>query len=221
MSQQSNTLWILDMECYQIDGELFPLEICLLNVDDVKQYFIYYVKYSNNYFNNLVIKYQFNRHGLKWKDGDETLYSTVFKLKQIISHNDATIYVKGDQKQKLVIKWFSDRRRHVDIIDIGVNAPSINNLKTQCLSQTCDRHISNLEYFCAKRKCYQLLPYVKIPPMDVKNDERQVKVNTTVENQTQTEHANYVNTKNVEDAINNLEFIIILLKNFININNLS
>jgi hypothetical protein len=89
------------------------------------------------------------------------------ELKKIITYNSNTvkIYVKGELKHKLVSCWFTTPLATTDqntfnIIDIGTGAPSFTALKDLNATETCAKHAHNMQLFCARRKCYQLLPFV-------------------------------------------------------------
>jgi hypothetical protein len=158
--------WILDMECYQMDSEIFPVEIALLNAD-VNQCFVYYISYPKNNYSHAARKYQFSRHGFYWHNGDQTLDNAVKDICQKVTVNEATynkVYVKGHEKHKLVSTWFlsSNGIRQCDVIDIGNDAPNFLVMKNLCMEKTCDKHGNKLHLFCARRKCYQLLPYIPI-----------------------------------------------------------
>jgi hypothetical protein len=163
----TSSTWIIDFESYQIDSAFYPLEICILNVC-TQQCFLFFVKYPRNYFNtNATLRYQFRRHGLHWDDGDQSLHDTVMELKRIITNNANTvkIYVKGELKHKLVSYWFTTQlvttnKNTFNITDIGAGAPSFTALKDLNTIETCAKHAHNMQLFCARRKCYQLLPFV-------------------------------------------------------------
>jgi hypothetical protein len=94
------------------------------------------------------VKCQFAIHGLYWDQGDYSLE----KAQQIIVNKvkaDDEVYVKGDQKATFFDTWFPQ------VFQI-TNAPAIKDLKL-CRSEVCDKKHQGK---CARRKCFELLPYV-------------------------------------------------------------
>jgi hypothetical protein len=91
-------------------------------------------------------------HGLYWDQGEYSLE----KAEQIIVGKVKTdeVYVKGDQKVKFFETWFPQ------VFQI-TNAPAIKNLKL-CKHEVCGKnHQGNCDRCkCARRKCFELLPYV-------------------------------------------------------------
>ena len=145
--------FICDFEAYQLGnaGTYYPLEIALLNCD-TKTCEMFYVKYLQN-IHDLTTQFQFKRHGIGWKDGNEFLEQAFYKMNSLVSYNDI-IYVKGLEKTKYIREWFP----LVVVIEI-LNAPSLMEIKTD-VSFTCHKHNPKLYLACAKRKAYSLLPYV-------------------------------------------------------------
>ena len=188
----TSSTWIIDFESYQIDSDFYPLEICILNVCTGKS-FLFFVKYPYNYLNSNetleTLRYQYRRHRLHWDDGDQCIHSTVIKLKKIIANysvSNIKIYVKGEQKHKLVSHWFAapSSTNTFNVIDIGANAPRFTALKHLCASAACAKHAHNLELFCARRKCYQLLPFIKFAEIVTTTHSSEDKITNNINSET-------------------------------------
>jgi len=177
----TTSVWILDFECYQFLAVYYPVEIALLDVNNVVCS-SYYIKYPGVNIKNATEKWQHKRHGLTWNEGDETLQNAInhIQSKVTTSNDKVHIYVKGEQKQQLVSNWFlfCHENSHVHVLDIGNRAPNFNTLKDQCVGETCTKHLTNLQHFCARRKCFQLLPYVVSLDVNLRNKEGDVTSNS-------------------------------------------
>ena len=146
-------IWIIDFEAYQVHGDFYPLEITLLNAQDVQECFHFYIYYPRDHYNNLTIKFQFRQHGIKWGDGDDTMASALEKLHRQVWNGD-TIYVKGGQKTELVNLWFP-KNTVIDLMELR----KYLSMKS-CREHTCDFHKKDVALNCSRRKAFTLLPYV-------------------------------------------------------------
>jgi len=95
------------------------------------------------------LKCQFAIHGLYWDQGDYSLQRANQIIVNKVKAGDE-VYVKGDQKAKFFETWFPQM-----VFEI-TNAPAIKDLKL-CRNQVCNK---NHQGMCARRKCFELLPYV-------------------------------------------------------------
>ena len=117
--------FVCDCNWYQVNNEFYPVEITILNID-TKYFGTFYIKYPANYLNNLTTKYQHDKHGLDWDAGNETLCSAIAKMKQVVYPGDV-VYVKGDEKTKLVAVWLPKAR-----VKEITNAPSYSKIEIKC-----------------------------------------------------------------------------------------
>lgn len=141
--------WIIDMEAFQINGRWFPKEIAILNPETLKcDCFI--VKCDVPYKSlrpeyKSTINFQFARHGIYWDYGKYTL----IEVKEIIIsmvHSDE-VFVKGDEKARFFETWFPLVQQ--------INAPALKNLN-KYENEKCNMNHGH----CARRKCFELAPYV-------------------------------------------------------------
>ena len=149
--------WIIECEWYHVHHDIYPVEITLLSVNnpsDANNCCTYYIHYPYNYYNNLTTRYQYSRHGIRWTNGDETLYQVMYKLGKRILAGDI-VYVKGLEKCKVVQNWLTQGVKVVEIL----NAPSLKSIPG-CIDKSCDIHKQHLDLSCSQRKAYKLLSYV-------------------------------------------------------------
>ena len=146
--------WIADMEAFQIGSKWYPKEIAILNTVTRECICLTTrcsIPYSMVYPNYLpTLKCQFAIHGLYWDQGDYSLHRANQIIVNKVKAGDE-VYVNGDQKAKFFETWFPSSQ----VFEI-TNAPAIKDLKL-CRNQVCNK---NHQGMCARRKCFELLPYV-------------------------------------------------------------
>ena len=152
-----STRWIIDFECFHCGNVFYPVELTLLNAITPSQFYTYYIRHdsSNFCFYGLTTNWQYQRHGIKWDDGDKSLPEVIQLLKHLISTDD-TIHVKGHEKWQMIKSWLAPENNYVfEIID----APAFHTLKGS-MDKTCFVHRHNVNFECAQRKAFRLIPYV-------------------------------------------------------------
>jgi hypothetical protein len=144
--------WIVDMEAFQINGKWYPKEIAILNTITLNCTCLT-IKCDVSYrslepFAMPMVRYQFSRHGIFWDDGEYSLSEAKQNITNLVNMDVDKVFVKGYQKETFFASWFPRV--------YGIDAPALKDLN-KCPNQVCDK---NHHFNCARRKCFELLPYV-------------------------------------------------------------
>jgi hypothetical protein len=142
--------WFIDFEGYQSGANYFVVkEIALLD-ENGQQCHVYFVKSPINYFynhNDLTMQFQYNRHQLKWQDGDYTFGHVMKLICQKVKDN--LVFVKGFEKKNFLERYLPR------VIDLKM-LPSLKYLNS-CMTECCDKKHGN---YCARRKVHELKYFI-------------------------------------------------------------
>ena len=159
-----DNVWVIDMECYQDENILYPLEIALYNTKQ-KEWHMYYIKWPFVFYYTRAFHYQFKRHGLDWGDGDTTLRKAFKEIHDLVK-DGGLVFVKGLEKYKLVKDWLSG----IDVQELN-NEPSIKTLSSRypdSFSKTaCAVHLENGSTCCARHKAFLVSNMAQVELMDI------------------------------------------------------
>jgi hypothetical protein len=159
--------WILDFEGYQVNSIYFPIEIALLNVHQNNLCYTWRIKYSDAMaVYNQNTEWQFRKHRLGWNHGNMYLYEALKEMRTVIDDycsGEHVVYVKGLEKTNWMRqqRWFPFHYPKVTVQEIQ-GVPSFRDLSMFYGAEyACTYHTNApFDVRCARRKAYQLLPYV-------------------------------------------------------------
>ena len=170
MSQQQK--WVLDFEGFQINGNFYPLEICLINCENpTENIHVWHIGYSDTlaetYNNcNQTIRWQFHKHGMGWKHAEMTLVDALVELREVLEVENTKvqheIHIKGLEKAKWIRGFFLREKDNVKVIEI-LNAPCFRDLTMFCggaIGKACVFHQNSWHLRCPCRKAYYLVDYI-------------------------------------------------------------
>ena len=166
---QSLQKWILDFEGFQINGNFYPLELCLLSfqrpTDDLHIWHIGYTDSLAIPFNestNKTIRWQSNKHGMGWKHGNMNPVDVFADMRDLFTTRfQHEIHVKGLEKAKWIEEWFN-RNANVKVIEITC-APSYRDMNMYygaMFGHPCSFHRDAPHLRCACRKANYLRDYI-------------------------------------------------------------
>ena len=159
------TLWIVDFEAFQQGSQFYPLEIALLNAN-TGAHNLFYIYYHYP-IEDHTIRFQYDRHGLDWQDGNLPLGRALKAITRRIKENDKVV-IKGVQKIKFFVSHGVLRQDQV----IPVKETSTLKKLVQNVDQKCVKHTNLNKFWCAQQKCFAILTYIK----QIKKEEDEVEM---------------------------------------------
>jgi hypothetical protein len=153
----SATVVIVDFQGFRGNANEFIVkELCILKRrsgedEEIDQYLFrppYEHRRLNKRRRNEAVWVEHNHHGLRWNDGTVN-YSELYEiLDTVLDSTSATIYVKGEEKKKILADRRSNRFNIVDVEDYGCS--TLKQLKKERKDQLehCCYH-DPIKYTCA------------------------------------------------------------------------
>jgi hypothetical protein len=142
--------WYIDFEGYQCLTNYYVVKEIALLREDGQQCYVSYVKSPLNYcfdVNNPTMQFQYNRHKLKWEEGDHTFDHVMRFISQKVKNE--FVFVKGIDKQRFLERYLPH------VVDLEM-LPSFKYLNS-CPAECCDKYHGK---YCARRKVHELKYYI-------------------------------------------------------------